>query len=530
MSRIRVWPFRGIEGAYPERATPGVEPPPLTGVCFSGGGTRSYAATMGQLRGLTKAGLMPEIGYVSAVSGSAWIIAPYCYHSDSVGESELLGIHRDPDQLALGDLETLEPTSLGWAATLDFARHLAESRERHAGQPSEVWNDAIGTTFLKPYGLYDANRPTGFTWSELSVADIRRRVPALGESIPHVVSRSSYRPYPILHATLNWPDDQRDPWESNRVGFELAPLGVGTPSALTLESPRHGPHRVGGGFIEPCGFGSAMPAEPPTPDGLVLVDAPERPLSLAEAVGASSAFSTPNRDLRMYPHATCWPIDLAGHAGVEPATSEAFSDGGDSENYGLIALLRRRVGAVVVFVNSVWPLSLEYDPSGWPADTSEISPPHRTVDPFLPPLFGAPSPRFHQNQVFDTADFAPLIEALQAAKRRGETVLAMTTHTVRANAWWGLEGGWDVRVCWVYNEYVERWGKQLPQPIRRAVADGRLPSPEGPVARFPHFLTQGQNPGALIQLSPIQVNLLAHLSCWNVVENQGRLRQFFETA
>ncbi len=529
MSRIRVWPFDGIEDAYPERATPGVAPPRLTGVCFSGGGTRSYAATLGQLRGLSVAGLMPAIGYVSAVSGSAWVVAPYCFHPGNVTDRDLLGAHCGPQELTLDSLETLEPTSLGWAATLDFAKHLAEARERHADRPQEIWSDAVGTTFLKPYGLYHPDRPTGFTWSEETAADIRRRVPSLRDAPLQPVSRASFRPYPILHATLNWPEDEKHLNDTNRVGFELAPLGVGTPSSLTLESDNHAPHRVGGGFVEPCGFGCDVPAEPPAADGLILVDDPQRRFSLADAVGASSAFSTPDRDLRGYPHATCWPVDQVGQPGARLATSEAFSDGGDSENYGLIALLRRRVPAVVVFINSVWPLALDYDPTAWPADTTATNPPYRVVDPFLPPLFGAPSPRFLQNHVFDTADFAPLISGLQAAKRRGETVLATTTHTVRENPWWGLDGGWDVRVCWVYNEHVPRWGERLPEAVRRAVADGRRQSPEGPVARFPHFLTQGQNPGALIRLSPIQVNLLADLSCWNVLENQVGLRQFLET-
>ena len=42
--------------------------------------------------------------------------------------------------------------------------------------------------------------------------------------------------------------------------------------------------------------------------------------------------------LRQRPHAACWPV--TGRGG-EPTTAEVFTDGGDLENYGLIALLRR---------------------------------------------------------------------------------------------------------------------------------------------------------------------------------------------
>ena len=85
-------------------------------------------------------------------------------------------------------------------------------------------------------------------------------------------------------------------------------------------------------------------------------------------------------------------------------------------------------------------------------------------------------------------------------------------------------------MCWIYNDHVDRWTDRLQSPVRQIVRDGQLPTAGGVVARFPHYLTQGQNPGALIRLSPIQVNLLAHLSCWNVMENQDRLRKLFETS
>ena len=198
-----------------------------------------------------------------------------------------------------------------------------------------------------------------------------------------------------------------------------------------------------------------------------------------------------------------------------------MTDGGDVENYGLVSLLRRRVSAIIVFINTVWPLSLEYDPTTWPDDDEDA---RRAIDPFLAPLFGGPSTRFPHNQVFAKSDFADVVSSLQAAKRTGQTVMAVCSHRVRANEWWGVAGGWDVRICWMYNERVGQWEHRLAPDIRRLIEEGRAAAGAGPVEHFPHYLTRGQNPGRLIQLTPTQVNLLAHLACLERGLERGNLQ------
>jgi hypothetical protein len=41
----------------------------------------------------------------------------------------------------------------------------------------------------------------------------------------------------------------------------------------------------------------------------------------------------------------------------------------------------------------------------------------------------------------------------------------------------------------------------------------------GSLANFPHYATFFQNPPAVIDLSAKQTQLLAHLSCWNIITN-----------
>jgi hypothetical protein len=295
----------------------------------------------------------------------------------------------------------------------------------------------------------------------------------------------------------------------------MTPLYVGLPRPLAFVTAQ-GDGRTLGGYIEPFAFGCRPPAAGPDASGLLRVTLPSAAFSLADALGMSSA-RTAEEDAAYYPGADVWSF---GESDPHPARI-VFTDGGDIENYGLMPLLRRRVERIAVFVNSEVPLSVDYEPHDWPPEFA------RHLDPFLPPLFGQTTPRFRHNQVFRREDYAPLVRALQAARRNGVTVRATTTLDVQANERWSIPGGWQTTICWIYNDRVPAWESRLAPPLRRAIDEGHGESPAGPFARFPNYRTRGQNPGALIRLTPAQVNLLAELSCWNVMTAAGELRRLF---
>ncbi len=517
----RVWPTSGSDD-HPEQAHPLVAPPRSTGVCISGGSTRSFAAAIGILRGLTVSGLLRHVGYLSAVSGGAWAAVPYTYcRDDAADDAQILGEHEEPEDLVLSRLEHAEPLSLASAATANFAAWLWDGQRDPHVLPEHVWVHAVGRMFLTPFGLFDPELPVGFTLNERVLSNIRSRNPALAGRHFHTVRSASYRPYLLVHSTLSWPRSETDVLRATRVGFEYSPLAAGTLPLRELSAEFDSTMRVGG-FVESFAFGGRAVSPCDTSRGEMAVELPSRAFSLADALGASSAFRAPGRDAGTYPSATCWPV---GAGGVPIASTQAFTDGGDLDNYGLLALLRRGVGRIVVCINSVWPLSLDYDPSSWPPDIDEV---HRTaqpVDSSLAPLFGADSRKFSANRVFPEADFSVVIRGLQSAKRDGRTVMMVSNHTVQTNQSWGIQGGWTVRICWVYNEYVEAWVGRLREPLQGLVRRGHSVQPTGggPVHRFPHYLTREQNPGELIRLTALQVNLLAHLSSWNVVQNRDTL-------
>ena len=91
---------------------------------------------------------------------------------------------------------------------------------------------------------------------------------------------------------------------------------------------------------------------------------------------------------------------------------------------------------------------------------------------------------------------------------------------VKANKHYGIEGGWDVEVLWVYNERVDHWEDLLIPALRDMIGHGSL-------GNFPHYETFFQNKPAVIDLSRKQVSMLAHLASWNVMSNAETFRKMF---
>eukprot|EP00658_Telonema_sp_P-2_P002484 TRINITY_DN1093_c0_g1_i11.p1 TRINITY_DN1093_c0_g1~~TRINITY_DN1093_c0_g1_i11.p1 ORF type:complete len:161 (-),score=29.00 TRINITY_DN1093_c0_g1_i11:499-981(-) len=120
-----------------------------------------------------------------------------------------------------------------------------------------------------------------------------------------------------------------------------------------------------------------------------------------------------------------------------------------------------------------------------------------------------------ENQFWD------MVQQLQHKKRSGVAVTAQSHLHVLPNEFWGLEGGTQVEVCWVYLEAVPEWHQHLPQDVRDLLSD----PDEDLFQNFPHYSTVHQNSGfSLLQLTMEQVNLLSHLCSW--VCEQGGILDF----
>ncbi|MEO7793651.1 MAG: hypothetical protein ABIV06_02670, partial [Thermoanaerobaculia bacterium] len=363
--------------------------PPWAGVCISGGGSRSLSAAMGELRGLAALGVLPQIGLLSTVSGGTWAGTLYNWAPAIYPDAQLLGpLELDPAKLrwesggATDNLGILDAHALGSAATrLGLEEMLAKAIELyHRGIPvSELWPRAIGELVLAPFGLGDTPQRY-FSWTP---GWLERQIladnPGL-KSSDFVLTRPN-RPYLITNSTLFYPPNPpaslatpvrpaggggpTNPWEVG-YDFETTPISAGIPPAFANAGPpdpgQPASSDLGGGWIDPFALGSIAPSTV-AGDGCFRVPAPPNRFRLSDAAGLSSvAFVYDVLDLAhsrgihflddMVPETVCWPVYRAGHLPRNAARPYLFGDGGNLENQGIMALLRRNLKKVIAFVNT----------------------------------------------------------------------------------------------------------------------------------------------------------------------------------
>ncbi len=533
--RARVWVSEGRNYQFAELTPAGGDLCDRTtnsGICFSGGGTRALSAGAGQLRALTELGLMTRARYISCVSGGSWLSGPYTYYrSGPSDDATFLGPITPPQDITMAGLREIDPNSIGATATQSLRNALFEALEQ--GVPEDrLWIEAVGQIYYQPFGLHDREAEAYFSLFEATVADIVKRNPELAGATFHTVRPD--RPYLLMDGTLIGPANLAPLELDSITTFQMTPLYCGGPLAasVTFNPSDHRPSEtlpVGGGFVEPFAFGGQAPAQAPQ-DGLVTLPRPASVFSLAAASGTSSSafagFVEEHRILgidRLAPEFLYWPVRPDGG---QPTINFSFGDGAVIENYGLLPLLQRGVENIVVFINTDTKLNPDYDPSTAPTASD--------LDSYLPPLFGFHVPSTGvstiHNRVFEQCDFAMVVKALQAAKRAGGVAMTTTELTTRDNDWWGIDGGNQVRVCWVYLDRVTDWEALLKRRIRRKIERGNHAWLfHGPFLDFPNYKTAMENLLDIVELTPEQVNLLADLTCWGVLENASVFRDLLSS-
>lgn len=516
----RIWNTEAKPASFPERDDPdGLAVPWLSekadlGVTFSGGGTRSAAATLGQLRGLQATGLLKHVRYISAVSGGSWSAVPFTYLPQPFDENLFLGDAKDPEALTLGDFRRAKQGSLARAisntgVTDDFLWEMFKLGG------DETYARAIGRLFLKPFALDDTDR--FFTFH----AAARDAVLAgnqktddgqyyLEEGDFHTVREG--RPYLVVGSTILRVDNTG--YSPQKIQCEYTPLYTGVRRLFPKAGRRGAP--IGGGYVESFAYDSKNPRE--QWDGRrwrVKLGRKRYRLTLSDVIGSSGAAPAEWLENKRFNHLGFpefrhWPIHQVGEIDEE---EYGHGDGGHLENLGVMPLLARGVKNMLVFVNT----KTKFQPE------DEKGPYAESLEPLFRPVADRDAiggnAKFRTNVVFKEDDkFDALITGLQKRKAQEQTLIHCDTYTVCQNSHYQIKGNYKVNVCWVYNEAVKTWSNALSTEVRRLVAD--LP-------RFPHYCTFFQNPPKVIDLSVKEVNALAHLSCWNVTTHAQTIRNHF---
>ncbi len=531
-------------GPFPEQTNPRYSASSgLWGACFSGGGPRSFAASLGQMRGLNAVGVLPFFGAISCVSGGSWFGVPFSFAPDSFTVEELLGDVTAPGDITVGGLQTIPDTCLGsallnlsdWALGNLVAYYILQYIEGNLPF-DKIWSRLLNDRILSPFALSDTS--SYFSLNSDTVSQIVTANPELTNT--SFFTLRDDQPYMFAGGTQIYPSTlaaprgdlvrARPPARSKAAAaalnlpgqtyrhFEYSPAYVGT--SQFFPGAGCGGVDFGGGFVQSFGFDSSAPTAPPQ-NNLVEVPTPAFQFLLSDVMGSSSAAIAAYLDEvgldAVFPEFTYWPI---ANIGQEQACTYSFGDGGILENTGIVPLLRRQYKVIFAFVNSPYPVGSTDDGC------------YQGVDGQITRLFGhIPANDFgnsQQTQIFPGSQFQTVLTGLAQSKKAGGVVFAAGNFTIQTPNKFGLEaypGNGEVLIFWMYNDLNQSWKSQLTGPGVQALLNSTAPS--NYMKNFPNYDTVGQNEDEVLLLSAQQVNLLADMWSYNIISGFTQADQAF---
>jgi hypothetical protein len=539
---------------YPELSDPRYNPAtrPLA-VCFSGGGPRSYAASIGQMRALRSLPLYDKIGAISVVSGGSWFGSLFTFaRPTTIPDDQLLGAYVKPGDITMKGISTVPHTCIGFGLTQANNKRIfdAIAGALLRGTPSNrLYARMLNAIYCEPFQIDDVDM--FFTLDNAAVNAIMANNPTLATANFHVCRPN--RPYLVAGATQVYPTDK------NLVmrHFEYSPLYDGT-EQLFPNGTSNGD--FGGGFIQNFAMDSSAPQKPDA-QGLVTVSAPLHRFTISDMMGSSGAAPGSILDALGLPSLFAefhyWPPGGAGAAPDPTMQKMSIVDGGDLENTGIVAMLRRKYPVIVCCVNTSTPMNADWknNPTkgtyegidqqisalfGFRAATTTAS---REIRERAVEMMAGPAPvammqmsadaqtpealRFsvpqQDIQVFPQEEWTPVQKGLQAALAGGGPVFYIGRHTIFPDNPFGIEpypGDGKVTVIWLYNQKIANWVSKLQPEVQTFLSST---DKRNYMVNFPNYETVFQNKDLLgipelLLLTPEQVNLIADMWAWAILE------------
>ena len=535
---VRTWNLDDeTTAAVPELEDPALAVPwlgerPSFGVAFSGGGTRSASATLGQLRALTRLGWMDRARHVTANSGGSWVTVPYTYLPAAVSEARFLGPYLPPDALNDANLRASDVDPVAFSTAIHGAGTIEELLE--IGRGDEAYSDIVASIFLEPYGLHDNEK--FFTFHRGALDEVLAGNPGLSDARFQLVERE--RPYLVVTGVMLAEQMSADPDEYFPV--EMTPLYTGIRQRAEFEKDGE-IVVVGGGYVESFGYDSYEPHggringrwQVRISGSLVRGDKPigdRYRFTLSDVIGTSSAapLGTLSRNFVpnfLFPEFRHWAVDRAsivnGDARVRREADEfQHGDGADMDNLSVTSLFARKTRNILSFVNTSTPFRV---PPGGCGDVSET-----TLTDDLISLF-RPSGRLVHNVMFAAGDegLRQLCESFAIRKAAGEPLVHCQAYDVLENDWYRVEP-YTANVCWVYLDRVGGWMNRLNGDGSELVSD--IINRQGSFDSFPHYSTFAEHGIALIDLDRERVVALSNLAAWTVLESSATIAEYLAEA
>jgi hypothetical protein len=510
------------------------------GIAFTGGGSRSYLASAGQMAALLELDLIKNIRYISGISGGAWFTMMYTFNQNGASDSELLGPIVNPEDITRKGLKKMNEKCMRRATKGTFLPEIFEKALSEKITFGEAWIDAVQDTYCNNLNI-KTNQPVA--WSQENVDDIKSRNPQLANQ-DFTLPTNSQRPFPVVGSTMIGPAVGGPYYKSNRnfTMMEMTPLYMGSMFSEEIEykyahDDTNHPVTVGG-VVEPFGM-SRTSTKPPinglssgATEGVISVPkfSPSSVWDVAHMAGSSgyapgAFFDTlPQKILEDTSlHASYWSA-----ADKNPTSRDTlFADGGCYENILVTSMLQRRVEKLVLFFNVHTPLqpASSWDVKNDPPSKTQIA---RDVGAF----FGVEPEDYREwqkrgfdishNQVWPSDQWPVLVHAMQAAQTKGNGIIATMNLTTIENERWGIDSGIETEVVFVYLGRAFNWEAKLSNEMKELFVpsdpvDALDPSKtisKGPFRSFPHYAT-------ICNFEDTErANALADLTGWTIRNNE----------
>lgn len=482
-----------------------------TGLAISGGGSRSYTATIGYMRALEKLDLFDKFDYVSSVSGGSWFASVYLY----ANRHNLLG--KSVENITY---ETLNETNKDMSdfmgnrlLDMPIVARMVEAKEAGISD-GFLWHYGIGKFFLEHYGLFNKSWAKNTEMLDACNIDLS-------------ISKQVRSPYWLCNSSILFPRTELE----GITEFQFTSQYSGFHYLLGDE--------IGSFFVENPGFGCYNPGL--TKDKLYFLTVPKtqntsiiRPLNyctLELAVGNSSAAyayedqllsaltknsgSTVLADItNLNPVYNFWKPILSSSSSnsssdvdnvrcssgpLENVKTET-GDGGICDNTGIMSLVTRGVKKIVSLdnnaaLNGSWQyLSLA-----------------QLFGTFKSSGYSDTEPNEDSTQIFPSCYWSVVIDQFK------EHPYCHIKLPVIENKRNGVKGGYELELLIIILQPSTTFNSMLPEDI-----SSTFNQDDGPFPNFPNYPTILANKDDILGLTLQQINLLSTFTEWSIMSTELR--------
>ena len=508
-----------------------------SGIAISGGGTVSVSLIQGYFKALQEKGAMDQIAYVSGVSGGCWGSTPFAFLPGSAAaDAAFYAPVNDPgkyynkeDEKSAQRTVPANENPKGSITSAVTHAHLADLTLEGSEHKHEAYERAVGEIFLQPFGIHSPNSDYAdrqyFTCDESTLADLLERNPFLKEEAAQgkIMMLAKGRPYHIMNTTMLVPTGNADvPYY--HFPFEVTPSYAGMFPKQNVRTANG--TEIGGGFVESAGFNTYAVGT----QGDSVNTTAEYRYELCEPVGTSGSaieeMILNEHNLAKYaaywlPEFKYWNPAQVQMGNAPVAQDLYFGDGGIMENTGITPLILRGVKNIAAFISQPVLLTSTIDPS-------DENVKYNQYEVFgyneLACLFGEELIKVEKEavsgnndlevlthhkdpfnrQIFDNSkgQFKDILNAFATSSSMDANVYKQTLTTVD-NEIFGIKGGQTVTIVWSTIKQWQGFNEELPQSLQKEIENHT-----GDLYNFPDVAVFGENGTDIIQLTPVQANML----------------------